>query len=304
MFELPPSPSVVEFVTDETGKLIIGGEEIVSKSYQCGVCGEFGHNARTCPARAGNSPFEPTVGSEITETVKPKTYKSEVWQTIETVAPHARLMLLYGPPGTGKTTAANRLGDPGDSLYNVTLTEETPAAELRGHYIPKGGEFVWSDGPALRAFRQGARLVLNEIDKASSDALSFCHALLDDPGVSAITLPTGETVIPHEAFNVIATMNGIPEDLPEAIRSRFAISFNVHEPHPGAILSLPEELREAAVQSIESDPDRTIGFREWKAYAFLSTRVSKKVAAQAVFGARATEILNTIKLAGARNAKG
>jgi DNA polymerase III delta prime subunit len=288
--------------------------------YRCGICHEKGHNARTCPHRHHfeTAKIDSRFAEEATRILaatppdvaklpeappvvpKPTPIDRGVWPHVEQVAPYARLMLLYGPPGTGKTTAACKLGNP-ENLYNVTLTEETPAAELRGHYVPRGGEFLWQDGPAMRAFREGARLVLNEIDKASSDALSFCHALLDDPGMSAITLPTGETVTPHGGFTVIATMNGVPEDLPEAMQSRFSINYEIETPHPDAIRTLPEELRGPAMDSIKGDPDRRIGFREWKAFAFLSEKVDKKVAAQAVFGSRARDILTTLRLAGVKH---
>src|SRR5207244_1607050 len=121
---------------------------------------------------------------------------------------------------------------------------------LRGHFIPKGQEFIWMDGPALTAFRLGSRLVLNEIDKASGDALTFCHALLDDPGIARITLPTGETVIPHEDFHVIATMNGEPEDLPDALRDRFAVRIHIDKLHPEAVEALPKDLHKIARKGI------------------------------------------------------
>lgn len=244
------------------------------------------------------------------------------WVLAEKVIPESRLTLLYGPPGTGKTTAGNRVGLKGGevvdnteqlrgglvggtlkpvfNIFNITLTEETPAAELRGHYIMKGGEFLWQDGTGLMPFRKGGRLVLNEIDKASGDCLQFCHALLDDPGISAITLPTGETVTPHEDFTVVATMNGVPEDLPEALRDRFAVRINIKNPHPEAVKSLPADLRDVAKKGFNSgDPGRRVSFRAWKAFAQLRECLDEEIAAKAVFGVRAENILNTMRIEGA-----
>lgn len=220
------------------------------------------------------------------------------WPTIEAIVAGARLSLLYGPPGTGKTTAAVRAGKP-SSCYSVTLTDETPAAELRGHWIPAGSEWRWMDGPAMLAFRGGGRLVLNEIDKASSDALDFCHALLDDPGIAAITLPSGETVTPHPDFKVVATMNGDPEDLPEAIRSRFAIRVNVTQPHPAAIESLPEDLR-AAAAGLDPATDRAGDLRAWRTFGELRNTLDAETAAAAVFAHRALDVLDALRLAGVR----
>ncbi|HEY1309251.1 MAG TPA: AAA family ATPase [Vicinamibacterales bacterium] len=222
------------------------------------------------------------------------------WTTTEAVIAGSRLCLLYGPPGTGKTTAAVRAGSPG-SFYNVTLTDETPAAELRGHYIPADGNFVWQDGPAMRAFREGTRLVLNEIDHASGDALDFCHCLLDDPGIAAITLPTGETVHPSPGFTVVATMNGEPGDLPPAIRDRFAVAIEVTEPHPDAIAGMPEAVQDAIRGTVGTDDDeQRTSLRAWRSYLDLADKVGDETAARAVFGIRAGEILAALKLADER----
>lgn len=263
--------------------------------------GSFGH-----PLTFGSGTWTYFSVEEVggTEAIK----KLPIWSLIELVLPASRLTLLYGPPGTGKTTAGNYMGEPKE-VYNLTLTEETPAAELRGHFIPKGQEFVWMDGPALTAFKRGARLVLNEIDKASGDALTFCHALLDDPGIARITLPykseEGETVTvtPHPDFHVVATMNGEPDDLPEALRDRFAVRINVDKVHPDAIASLPKELRKIASKGISKDGERSVSIRGWNAFVQLREIVGEENAARAVFGSRADTILNTIKIDGLATGK-
>lgn len=262
--------------------------------------------------------YELAFGKKVKEEVA-KVKKVSDWSLVEKVIPEFRLILLYGPPGTGKTTAGNRIGlrggevvddkveNPGllvsgtlrpiYNIFNITLTEETPAAELRGHYIMKGGEFEWQDGTGVKPFRSGGRLVLNEIDKASGDCLQFCHALLDDPDIAAITLPTGETVKPDPDFSVVATMNGVPEDLPEALRDRFAVKINIKKPHPLAIKSLPEDLRGIAKKTFTaSGTERAISFRSWKAFGELRERLDEEMAARAVFGDRAENVLNTMRI--------
>lgn len=239
----------------------------------------------------------------VTERASASEKKKEtpLWELIELILPASRLTLLYGPPGTGKTTVANTFGEP-NYISNLTLTEETPAAELRGHFVPKGNEFVWMHGPATTEFIRGGRLVLNEIDKASGDALTFCHALLDDPGIAKITLPyTDEeghpvTIEPHPDFHVVATMNGEPEDLPEALRDRFAVRIMVDKVHPNAIKKLPANLRKIASKGISKDGERSVSIRGWNAFVQLSELVGEENAARAVFGPRAETILNTIKI--------
>lgn len=220
------------------------------------------------------------------------------WKLIKTILPHCERILKYGPPGTGKTYLALTEIEKDRSLFAVTITPEMPAAELRGHYIPSGGDFVWKDGPAIQAWRSGGRLVINEIDHATGDVLSFLHNLLDDPEHAIMTLPTGETIRPKPGFQVIATMNGRPEDLPEALRSRFPVTLEINCPNPAAIEALPEDLRSAAAGScINPDENLRINLRSWFEFHRLRNRVSPEMAAKAVFGQRYKDILNSIKVA-------
>lgn len=219
----------------------------------------------------------------------------DVWPYIETVLGHSHRVLLYGPPGTGKTTVANRYGDP-DHVYNVYMTEETPAAELRGHFVPKGGEWIWNHGPAVRAWLEGRRLVINEINSASGDALDFLLAILDDREIAGITLPTGEFVKPAEGFHVVATMNGSPSDLPEALEDRFTVTFHVEAAHPDALASLPKDIHKVAMAA-QNEPGGSVSVRSWHAFSELRVACGEQAAAFAVFGSRAQAVLDAMKLA-------
>jgi len=222
-----------------------------------------------------------------------------IWDLVEKVITTSRTTLLYGLPGTGKSFAAHSADLDGRSLYSVTLTPDSPAAELRGHYVPQGNQFVWQDGPAIRAWREGGRLVINEIDHAGGDALSFLLNCLDSPQTACLTLPTGEMVRPQEGYQAVATMNGNPDhDLPAPLRDRFPVCIEINEAHPQGIATLPQDLQAAAKGSVvATDPARRLTLRTWLAFADLRTRIGADAAAQAVFNSRAADVLDALKIA-------
>lgn len=223
------------------------------------------------------------------------------WQVAEAAIAHSSRVLLVGPPGTGKTYAAAKFGIGNRSVYATTLTEEMPAAELRGHFVPKGDHFEWMDGPALTAWRQGARLVLNEIDRASGDVLTFLMVILDDPETAMVTLPTGETVRPSSAFSVVATMNGnILNDLTAGLRDRFSVTIEIDEVHPDALALLPAPLRAAARNTtLVDEAARRLSVRVWYEFVRLRALLGEEIAAHACFGKRAQDAMNALKIGAA-----
>ena len=94
---------------------------------------------------------------------------NDCWKMISSVLGKSRRVLLHGPPGTGKTYSAVKQGTPLNmegqaNVYQITMTEDTAAANLEGFYKPaKDGGFEWHDGIAIQAWRNGGRLVINEI---------------------------------------------------------------------------------------------------------------------------------------------
>lgn len=216
-----------------------------------------------------------------------------VWQLFETLMKkRTPRICVWGPPGIGKSYTPWAVASAEEwEFFSVTLTDQTPMSELRGHFILKDNSYVWHDGIIAKAWRLSHKkpvvLVINEIVEASADAEVFLHNAMDDPELARMDLPNGETIRPHPSnLMVIATMNGRPDNLREALRDRFPVMIEVIEPHPAAIAALPQDLRKFAIAatSAKAGPER-MSIRPIAAFAKLRESLKNaELAAQAVWG--------------------
>ena len=230
----------------------------------------------------------------------------DCWELVAAAIGNADRVLLYGPPGTGKTYAAatnkvglNMDGDP--NVYQITMTEDTASANLEGFYKPSSdGGFEWHDGIAIQSWRNGGRLVINEIDHASPDAMTFLHAILDDKDIAQLTLNNDnkETVRPEPGFTVIATTNSLPESLPMALKDRFPVKINVDKIHPIALERFPKSWRNTISDtSLSMDSEQRLSIRAWREFFdLISKGLDKREAGYLIFGERADELMDAIFL--------
>ena len=232
---------------------------------------------------------------------------ADCWKLVNAVLGQSRRILLYGPPGTGKSYSAvkqnaplNMNGEP--NVFSVTMTEDTASANLEGFYKPSSsGTFEWHDGIAIQSWRNGGRLVINEIDHASPDAMTFLHAILDDQEIAQLTINNDdkETVRPQPGFQVIATTNSPPESLPLALKDRFPVKIHVDKIHPKAMEQFPDEWHKVINDtSIVDDPESRISVRSWKEFFELQKRGFEiETAAKLVFADKAEELVDAVTLA-------
>jgi len=208
-------------------------------------------------------------------------------------------VILYGPPGTGKTFSGLTAGNVANGAERLICTEDMTNADVSGAFMPnEQGGFQFLPGAALRAWMNGSRLVIDEIDKAGGDVFATLLAFTDTNESASFTRPdNGEVVRPQPGFSVVMTSNiEHPDELPIALRDRFPVAIKIDAPHPAALMSLPEELRMLAATIVASKPGERASLRAFYAFNQLRTTVGGERAATMVFGHLAPAIIQAVAL--------
>lgn len=181
------------------------------------------------------------------------TISGEKWdQIFREMVPHIfpnvlHRALFWGVTQTGKTTTLRKLlgGE------EVTFHSGMPLDDVIGGWTLRNGTTVWSDGPAIRAMRNGTPLIINELNDIPMEVKTFLYVILDKEPVA--TLPSGEVVRPAPGYCVVGTMNPNPSVLPEPVFERFDMVFKVDTLSDGAREALgafaPQAERHIARQS-------------------------------------------------------
>ena len=112
---------------------------------------------------------------------------------------------ITGLSGNGKTFMVEQAcAKAKREFFRVNITVETDEDDLLGHYCLIDGNTVWQDGPVVKAMEQGAILLLDEIDLASSKIMCL-QPVLEGKGVFLKKI--NRFVKPAVGFNVLATAN-------------------------------------------------------------------------------------------------
>jgi MoxR-like ATPase len=112
---------------------------------------------------------------------------------------------ISGLSGNGKTLTVEQVcSNLNKKLVRVNLTTETEEDDLLGGFRLINGETKWFDGPVVLAMKEGAVLLLDEVDLASTKIMCI-QSILEGRGVFLKKI--GVYVSPKDGFNVIATAN-------------------------------------------------------------------------------------------------
>lgn len=212
-------------------------------------------------------------------------------------------IILLGVPGLGKTYGGLTIGDVSAGSHRLICNPDMTDANITGHYKPSAdGSWKWNEGAVIKAWQgdgiKGGRLVADEIDKAGGETESILLAMFDSPESASWTHPeTGRTVRPLPGFSVIMTTNlEDPFDLPVALKDRFPVAITINEPHPQALLTLPEDLREPARKFATADKDRRFSLRSFQAFAKLRQNVDQERAVRMIFGRHAEAVIDAMRV--------
>lgn len=243
----------------------------------------------------------------MTQTVEiEKTHKGlpvpECWQDTQgAMFSEVGRIILSGEPGIGKSYAALNFGlQEGEEVDRIVCHEEMTVASIEGMWMPnEQGTYTYHDGPGTRAWRYGRRLLIDEVNRASGDVLSLLLAYTDTDASAKHILPTGERITPQEGFNVVMTTNLVDlTELDPALFDRFPVKIQITEPHPSALLTLPENLRGIARELCNGESGRRVSLRGFLAYVQLSKVFEVAKAAELAFGKGIAESIQDTLLIG------
>lgn len=224
----------------------------------------------------------------------------DCWQALKDVLDNGiDRVILFGPPGTGKTYAGMNFGNVAQGSFRITCTEDMTNLNVDGAFMPTsdGKAFRWYEGSALKAWKSGGRLVVDEIDKAGSDVFATLLNFLDSPESASWEHPeSGEIYRPKNGFSAVMTTNiEDMSDLPEALADRFPVRIRINQPHPMALKRLSRDLREVAVNYADAGSER-ISLRTFMAFDSMRRALGDEKAANIVFGYRASGIMDALRV--------
>jgi len=112
---------------------------------------------------------------------------------------------ILGEKGFGKTFEVEQVcAKLNRKMVRIPISIETDQFDLFGGTELIGGNTVNRDGPVIKAMREGAILLLDEVDRGSNKLICLQSVLEGKPYFNK---NTGEVIYPANGFNIIGTAN-------------------------------------------------------------------------------------------------
>lgn len=152
---------------------------------------------------------------------------------------HGITMLLGGYPGCGKTASVEAAY--GDELITIEGNGDMEISDFVGSYVPteKAGEFIWKDGPLVRAMKEGKVLFVDDITLIAPSVLAKLYPVMDGRGQFELREHGGELVEAKEGFMIVGAHN---PDAPGAILSEALASRFQMQPEVASNLSAAADI--------------------------------------------------------------
>lgn len=116
-------------------------------------------------------------------------------------------LLIVGETGTGKTRACDVVSSLfGTRLRTLNMHRGVESSDFIGSFGMSGPCVVWKDGPLVHAMRHGEAFLIDEINLAEDSVLERLNSVLE-PSRTLYIAETGELVVGHRDFRILATMN-------------------------------------------------------------------------------------------------
>ncbi|TBU14529.1 AAA ATPase [Ordospora colligata] len=183
-------------------------------------------------------------------------------------------VLIVGETGIGKTKVCDVVSELfGRNLRTLSIHGGVESSDFLGSFVFEECKIVWKDGPLVRAMKNGEVFLIDEINLAEDSVLERLNSLLE-PHRTIYIAETGEEVVAHENFMLLATMNPGGDfgkrELSPALRNRFTeIYFEIEKDEVIEVFDRMIEVRLGA--------ESGIGLQEIEEFKQLGKRVDVSV---------------------------
>ncbi|KAG5860613.1 AAA ATPase [Encephalitozoon hellem] len=134
-------------------------------------------------------------------------------------------ILIVGETGIGKTKACEIVSSVFETkVVTLSMHKGIESSDFIGNFVFENSKVVWKDGLLVKAMKSGNAFLIDEINLAEDSVLERLNSVLESQRTLYIT-ETGEEVVAHEKFRILATMNPGGDfgkrELSPALKNRF-----------------------------------------------------------------------------------